>query len=529
MPSQLPASAAGRLTSDTLTGGLLLAALFAAPRVARFLAPNLWLEDAYYVYAAGLIEAGLRPYLDFSLTHPPWLEAGLGCLFGFLPTSYRTAEIVSQLAIYATTWLLYAAGRRLGGEAVGVLSGLAYACNSLVFRYHVFEREIFLNLFIAWILWIFTRPRPFSPRNCLFLLLAFAGGTGVKITMAIPAVSAALVPLVLWREPRQALAVLLLAAGGAVIALVPPALWYGGDFVHQVLVYHLVKGTDYAGAWNALTDPLRFLELPFCLGVLGIAVAAATGRRALLVLVLCFSLPWLLFLAFVSLLVWPHNYVPLLPPLALASGLFLSWAGGQLSTLVGRGGASRRNALVALLASAASFALLLRVAPIPWDPEDAIVGRHYGFGFVPRRELELLAEEIRRRTAPEDPVLVPDLLALQSGRRRLVRGWEETLGILKWSEPFWREGRLVEAWSDARQHSFTQMVRRTRSLWLDDVVETLASGRIPVVVPDDWNLPLAPAFLRRHGYRPVLKTSTRTLWALEDPASSRRPRPPQIR
>ena len=54
--------------------GAALLIILAIPRLVRLLYPAIWVEDDFYLEAAWLVSAGMRPYLDFVHPHFPLLE-----------------------------------------------------------------------------------------------------------------------------------------------------------------------------------------------------------------------------------------------------------------------------------------------------------------------------------------------------------------------------------------------------------------------------------------------------------------------
>src|SRR5712675_1208104 len=102
---------------DAARVGAWLIVILLIPRVARLLYPEIWVEDDFYLESAWLVSVGMRPYLDFVQPHMPlleWLAAGYLKLFG---TSHLSIEILNEGAIFATSILTYALGRRVAGRA----------------------------------------------------------------------------------------------------------------------------------------------------------------------------------------------------------------------------------------------------------------------------------------------------------------------------------------------------------------------------------------------------------------------------
>src|SRR5271157_3798666 len=93
--------------------GVVLLIILAIPRLVRLLYPAIWVEDDFYLEAAWLVSAGMRPYLDFVHPHFPLLEylsAGYLKIFG---ASHFSIEILNEAAIYATSLLTFKLAARI--------------------------------------------------------------------------------------------------------------------------------------------------------------------------------------------------------------------------------------------------------------------------------------------------------------------------------------------------------------------------------------------------------------------------------
>ena len=122
----------------------MLLIILAIPRFVRLFYPAIWVEDDFYLEAAWLVSAGMRPYLDFVHPHFPLLEylsAGYLKIFG---ASHFSIEILNEAAIYATSLLTFKLAARVTTRRAAISAAILYATSSLVFRYHVYERECFV-------------------------------------------------------------------------------------------------------------------------------------------------------------------------------------------------------------------------------------------------------------------------------------------------------------------------------------------------------------------------------------------------
>ena len=129
---------------DAARVGAWLIVALAVPRILRMLYPEIWVEDDFYLESAWMVSVGMRPYLDFVQPHMPlleWIAAGYLKLFG---ASYLSIEFLNEAAIFATSLVTYALARRVAGRPTAIAASILYAYSSLVFRYHVYERESFV-------------------------------------------------------------------------------------------------------------------------------------------------------------------------------------------------------------------------------------------------------------------------------------------------------------------------------------------------------------------------------------------------
>src|ERR1700719_4468406 len=121
--------------------GAALLIILALPRLVRLFYPAIWVEDDFYLEAAWLVSAGMRPYVDFVHPHFPLLEylsAGYLKVFG---ANHFSIEILNETAIYATSLLTFKLAARITTRRAAIGAAILYATSSLVFRYHVYERE----------------------------------------------------------------------------------------------------------------------------------------------------------------------------------------------------------------------------------------------------------------------------------------------------------------------------------------------------------------------------------------------------
>jgi len=141
--------------SLAMAAGLIL---LAAPRIVRMAYPQIWIEDESYLNGAFMLARGFLPYRDFPLPHFPALEGLLAAVFLVAPISIRSAEVFTQLAAFLGSVLVYVLGRRLGDSLAGAAAALVFATSALLFRYHVFEREVFVVVPVLGAIWLASGP-----------------------------------------------------------------------------------------------------------------------------------------------------------------------------------------------------------------------------------------------------------------------------------------------------------------------------------------------------------------------------------
>ena len=282
--------------------------------------PEIWVEDDFYLESAWLVSVGMRPYLDFVQPHMPlleWIAAGYLKLFG---ASHLSIEILNEAAIFATSILTYSLARRVAGRPTAIAASILYAYSSLVFRYHVYERESFV-----------------AP----LLLL----GAIVTLDDTMPAMrqAAILAGILLRRLRDQAdcrdpvsrdahfhrrrlppnrgrsrlgrnLYMLALAAFSAILYRL-----YGNEFIFQTFVFHFLKGRDTAG--DTATYPRMILDILVPLFVLGCwQIFADRIFNRGVILVLAIVAAEYAFYGVLSPTAWGHNYLEPLPFIAIVAG-----------------------------------------------------------------------------------------------------------------------------------------------------------------------------------------------------------------
>lgn len=502
--------------------GAALALVLIVPRVIRLVYPEIWVEDDFYLESAYLVASGMRPYLDFVHPHLPMLEWIAGGYLKIFGASHFRIELLNEAAIYITSVMVFALGARAGGRRAGVASAILYAFSSLVFRYHVYERECFVAPIVA--------------GAALMILEGAAGGTflramavagllalacSIKLTAVIPAAVILLFVAIDGRRISRAQISRAIEIGVALTAAIAIlcvfCYWrYGYDFVFQTFIFHFMKGREIGGTAAPLY-PAEILDILAPLAILGairLAISRSINRAA--ALVLCLAGAEYLFFGVLSPTAWGHNYLEAVPFIAIVAGLGAT----RLARAI-------RNLVTVKLPGAAEWRWLLGGGALviiclawltPLINENWLRGSVYGFGYVPRAEVAELAAAIDRASAPGDQIVAPSFLCFEANRIELIR-FPETYGVYREARAELAKDGFVAARRKLGAADFFGLIASTSHYWTAEIHDAIAAHRVPVVISDSpmQLLPLAnvpPEFLVSNGYRPLLRTEHFTMWVI---------------
>lgn len=463
---------------------LVLALGLVAPRMVRMAAPLVHYEDDNYLYSAYLIHRGEQPYRDFVQANPPLLEQFAAPFFTLFGPTHRVGEGLTAAALLATALALWRIGGGLYADRSGAVAAVLYSWMPLVFRYHLFEREVYsLCASACGAALALGVTRPGRGR-----LLA----AGVVCGLAFHCKQVGLFPglaLVVYLLGRSGIGPASWAALGALVSgaglLGLDYLWYGPDLLLQSFALHLIKGAP-------LPFDVRVVRLleeigPFVpLALLGAWIRRKEASTLFLLLWVALELAFMLVL---SSTFWPHYMIPLLGPLVVLSG-------GALAS-------GRRSAVVALVAALAGLGLQASGAP----------ARRLGFSGLDRLELAQAAAQIQKLVPPDSrELLCPPILALEADRIKRFN-YIDTLGFTRQLQAAYREGRLRGLLAGRPQDSFSGTLGRANATWLPEALEALQTHRIQAVVPEG-ELPIRPAALVSFGYAPVFRGRELVVYAL---------------
>jgi len=500
--------------------GSALALILLLPRIVRFFYPEVWIEDDFYLESAYLVAAGMRPYVDFVHVHFPvleWIAAAYIKLFG---ASLASLEFANEAAIYATSLLVFALGRRVAGRPVAIASAILYGFASLVFRYHLWERECFVAPIVAGAAIVVLDDGPASMRGVLAVAGLLAMACAIKLTAAVPAVVIVGYIAIFQRRLLSAGAIAA-ALAMALAALTAFCYWrYGFDFVFQTFFFHFMKGRD-TNAIIALY-PAAILDVFAPLFILGII--RCCGRDALGpagILVLAMAAAEYAFFGLASPTAWGHNYLEALPFIAIIAGIGAIAAIDALRNLITSETPARADWMWAV--GGGLFILISLMSITPLVNENWLRDSVYGFGFVPRGEIAQIADAVRRASGPGDSIVAPSFVCYAANRIELIR-YPELYGV-------YREARAEyerEGFFAARRHlgdqDFFGLIADTAHFWTDQIRTSVTDRKVKIVISDSplqlLPLVLVPSqMLADSGYRPILRTAHYTVWDLEAPPS----------
>jgi hypothetical protein len=493
-------------------GAWLIVALL-IPRVVRMLYPEVWVEDDFYLESAWFVSVGMRPYLDFVHPHMPLLEWIAGCYLKLFGASHLSIEILNEAAIFAASILTYPLARRAAGRPAAILASILYAYSSLVFRYHVYERESFIAPLIILGAIVTLDDTTAAIGQAAILAAIFFVACAIKLTAVIPFAVMLVFIAVAYRRIAGAVAsgvifALALAAFSAILYRL-----YGNEFIFQTFVFHFLKGRDTAG--SIATYPRMILDVLAPLFVLGcwrIFADRIFSRGVILVLAIVAA--EYAFYGVLSPTAWGHNYLEAIPFIAIVAGIGATALVRAIEDLIAREQAQHRWKL---LAGGAALIAIFLIWITPIVNENWLHGAVYGFGFVPRAEISQLADALRAASKPGDDVIAPSFVCFEAGRRELIR-YPETYGVYREAKAEYdRDGFFA-----ARRHlgaaDFFQLIYDTRHFWTEQMRDAIANGKVPAVISDSpvqlLPLVLVPEdFLSRNGFRVVLTTAHFKLWS----------------
>jgi len=411
---------------------ILFILLLVIPRVLRFIWADVQIEDPNYIYGAFLILKGLIPFAEFAQVNPPLLEIFIATLYKIFGVSYRIPEIVSGVAYLLSAFLIFRIGKRTGTRSIGIIASLLYSWHFLLFRYHLFEREIFATLAVLLAMEFLTREDSGSWTS-LIAGLIMGMGFACKQTALIPFVTI-LVFIFLFR--RQWRSAVFLGAGFFFITGLITAgysLVFGSQYMAQTFWFHWIKGfvapwyikASWTVAGIGFLIPLSLAGLIYFKSILKdwnwLWLALVAGD--------------LVFFWFISGAFWPHYLLSTLPFAALIAAAFLDSIGKEI-WMASKTNLAEHNSLaknVKLPVSLIICAVLIAIMQIYFP--GAMIGEgaadNFGFSGIPRAEVASAAKAIRDNTSETDKIIADPFIALEAQRIKVVR-FKDNWGLILW-------------------------------------------------------------------------------------------------
>jgi hypothetical protein len=506
-----PANAQGaNPATRALFGGTLLIVL-AIPRLARLLYPAIWVEDDFYLEAAWMVSVGMRPYLDFVHPHFPLLEFVSAAYLKIFGASHLSIEILNEAAIYTTSLLTFKLGARITSRRAATSAAILYATSSLVFRYHVYERECFVApLLLVGAILALDDDRPAAGRIA-WQAVALTAACLIKLTAGIAVVAILAFMVLVRRQWRNAIALAIAVGIAMILATGFCYILYGREFLFQTFIFHFMKGRiDFA---SVIAYPLTVLDIQIPLFILGcIAIRREVPNNQGIILVLMMIAAEYLFYGVLSPTSWAHNFLEPLPFIAILGGIGVDW-------MIAWASASEWLPLGA--AAGFIFVSILWIAPL--ENENWMQGSVYGFGYLPREEVSRIGASLHDASGPNDDVLAPAFICFQANRRELVR-FPETYGVLREAELEYERDGFAAARDHLGNENFFRLIAETAHFWRAPIIKSIQDRKLNAIVPDSpiQLLPLVippvllPAdfaqVLVDNGFKPVSQTDHFVLW-----------------
>jgi len=464
---------------------LLIILLLIAPRVVRIACPYVQIEDPNYIYGAYLMTLGDRPFIDFAQPNPPLLESIVSIFYLLFGVSHRVPEVLTALAYLATALIIRRLGLRWFSGYAGNWAAILYSYHFLLFRYHLFEREVFATLAVAAGMDLFFRKTK-TPSVDLLAGIVIGIGFACKQTALIPFLAFMMAALICRHSfqslIRVAAGFLGLVAGLSSIYL----LLYGNSYIDQIFWFHFIKGT--VAPWNIKAvwtlSGLGFL-VPLIIGSTG---WLTINRKSMIWTLFAMIAADLVFFWFVSGAFWPHYLLSSLLPASLLAGLTID----KWIEFV------RNKKVSAKLCVSIGMGLVTLIAMIVYSP-GALVGSmaadKFGFSGTPREAVNECAEFIRENTLPEEVIIADPFIALESHRKKLIR-FKDNWGLILWMNGLMEKGQYREAVKQLNKSSFAEVRKKSQDYWMPMVKQAFYQNRVGAVQPN-YELPIHPDTLRK--------------------------------
>jgi len=211
------------------------------PRLIRIMSPAVQIEDPNYIYGAFLLTLGQQPFLDFAQPNPPLLESIISVFYLIFGVSHRVPEILTGLAYFFTSLFIFRLGTRFFSKTAGTIAAVLFSYHFLVFRYHLFEREVFATLLFAAGFDLLTQTSS-NIRNQILSGVLIGLGYACKQTALIPFLAVIFILFVFHRKFKDAIYCGVGFAGTILLMTGLYTFLYGDAYLRQTFWFHFIKG-----------------------------------------------------------------------------------------------------------------------------------------------------------------------------------------------------------------------------------------------------------------------------------------------
>jgi len=442
------------------------------PRLFRLFYPYAWFEDSAYLYHAFAFKSGLKPFIDTICVHPPTIEYLLAGLYNLFGISYRVAEVLSAVIISLSTIFLFDIARRIFDKHIGLFVAATFSFSSLLFRYHIFEREVFTIAITIFILWFITNKKLNTFYALIIGILAgFAFGIKFSGLFIIPAIIGY---LLFEREYR----VIFFAMIGFIItsAVIYSyfLLTYKESAYYQLFLFHFFKGYDVSIGVRFLDTFVRDLNYLWILGCSGILLSLFIPNRILIFPIIIF-VEYTMFFIFISSTCWPHNMIDVLLPLSLGNGVGLFYLNKFFIV-------PRKNLIPVILIVLSIFIFIFIGALRPVY--------YQGLGYISRNEVTKVAKFIRENTPERIPIHAPHYLANEAQRPKII-DYEELIGPYRLMVSTIKN-RTKNSEKTLHSNGWYELIEKTLPLWRNELNNAITEKKISCAVWDkvfpEWSL-----------------------------------------
>lgn len=442
------------------------------PRLFRILYPYAWFEDAAYLYHAFAFKSGLKPFIDTICVHPPTIEYLLAGLYNLFGVSYRVAEIFSAIIIAFSAILIFDITRHIFNNYIALFAVIIFSLATLLFRYHIFEREIFTLTISIVIMWMLMQIN-FNATHA-FLIGGLAGiAMGIKFSglFILPAI---IITLLVQRDYKKIFFVILSFTFVSLVIWGYFFLRYREPAYYQLLLFHLFKKSGISAIIKFLDTFVRDLNFLWLLGGSGLILSLKIPNKYLFFPFTIFVEITIFFL-FISPTLWPHNMIDLLLPLTLGNSISIYYL---YKFFTCRSRYSKFAIFIGLFILIFVFCGALKPAYFQ------------GWGFVPRKEFGATVQFIHNHTPDNLPIHAPHYLANEAHRLKIV-DYEELIGPYRLMVSKLKNKTGLSE-STISYNEWYELVENTLHLWRYELNKDIAERKISCAVWDnispEWSL-----------------------------------------